>query len=267
MKTYLSFFRMRFIHSLQYRAAALAGMVTQFVWGFLEILLFRAFYQANAAAFPMTFQALAAYVWLQQAFLALFMTWFWESELFDSITSGNVVYELCRPIRLYHMWFVRGLAVRLSKAVLRCIPVLLVASLLPEPYGLTAPPDFTAFLWFFLSMILAWLLVTAFGMIIYMTVFFTISAQGIKMMATTVSEFLSGSVIPIPFLPDGIRQTVELLPFASMQNVPFRIYSGDLSGTAMERGLALQAVWLFIFIAVGLMMESRAMKRMVVQGG
>lgn len=267
MKKYTAFFRMRFIHGLQYRAAAMAGIVTQFVWGFMEILLFRAFYQADAGSFPMTFPALVNYIWLQQAFLALFMTWFWEAELFQSITSGNIAYELCRPVRIYHMWFVRGLSVRLSKTVLRCIPVLLIASLLPAPFSLTAPPDAATFFWFLLSMILAWLLVVAFGMIIYMTVFFTVSAQGVKMVASSLSEFLSGAVIPLPFLPDSIRQFVELLPFASMQNVPFRIYSGDLSGSAMIQGLSLQIFWLFVFLVTGLILESRAMKRMVIQGG
>ena len=36
MKKYLSFFRMRFLMGLQYRAAAAAGVVTQFTWGFME---------------------------------------------------------------------------------------------------------------------------------------------------------------------------------------------------------------------------------------
>ena len=77
MKKYLSFFRLRFLHGLQYRTAAVSGIVTQFVWGAMEILLFRAFYQADPTSFPMTFQALSTYVWLQQAFLALYMAWFW----------------------------------------------------------------------------------------------------------------------------------------------------------------------------------------------
>lgn len=34
MKKYLSFFRLRFVNGIQYRAAALAGIVTQFAWGF-----------------------------------------------------------------------------------------------------------------------------------------------------------------------------------------------------------------------------------------
>lgn len=87
------------------------------------------------------------------------------------------------------------------------------------------------------------------------------------MMVTSLSEFLSGAVIPLPFLPDGVRTIVELLPFASMQNVPFRIYSGDLSGAAMERSLMLQLIWLAALVIIGCFMESRALKRVVIQGG
>ncbi|WP_024296504.1 ABC transporter permease [Lacrimispora indolis] len=267
MKKYWSFFRIRFIHGLQYRAAALSGMVTQFVWGTMEILLFRAFYEAAPESFPMEFQALSTYVWLQQAFLALYMTWFWESELFDSITTGNVAYELCRPVRLYNMWFARGLAVRLSKAVLRCMPILLFAWLLPAPYGLALPGSFHTWFFTLLSMTLGFLFVVAFGMIVYMSVFYTISSQGIKLIVTSLSEFLSGSVIPLPFLPDGIREFVNLLPFASAQNVPFRIFGGDLKGQDMYASLFVQVFWLAMFLIIGRIMERNALKRVVFQGG
>ncbi len=267
MKKYLSFFRIRFIHGLQYRAAALSGMVTQFVWGTMEILLFRAFYEAAPDSFPMEFPALSTYVWMQQAFLALYMTWFWESELFESITTGNVAYELCRPVRLYNMWFTRGLAVRLSKAVLRCMPILLFAWLLPSPYGLTLPADLKTWFFTLLSMTLGLFFVVAFGMIIYMSVFYTISAQGIKSIVTSLSEFLSGAVIPIPFLPDGIRKLVSILPFASAQNVPFRIFGGDLAGPDMYISLIGQAFWLILFLIIGRFMEQYALKRIVIQGG
>ena len=43
MNKYQALFRIRFTNSLQYRSAAFAGMVTQFVWGMLEIFAFRAF--------------------------------------------------------------------------------------------------------------------------------------------------------------------------------------------------------------------------------
>jgi len=98
---------------LQYRTAAIAGMSTQFAWGFMEIMVFRAFYAADPAAFPMSFEATASYIWLQQAFLAVFAAWLLEPEIFDCITSGNVAYELCRPVNLYDMWLARSMAGRL----------------------------------------------------------------------------------------------------------------------------------------------------------
>ncbi len=267
MKKYWSFFRIRFIRGLQYRTAALSGMVTQFVWGSMEILLFRAFYQASPESFPMTFEALSTYVWLQQAFLALYMVWFWESELFNSVTTGDVAYELCRPVRLYDMWFVRGLAVRLSKAVLRCMPILIVSWFLPAPYGLTLPGDVKTWAITILSMTLGLLLIVAFNMIIYMSVFYTVSPQGIKLFVTSLAEFLSGSVIPLPFLPDHVRTIVEFLPFASAQNVPFRIFAGDITGPDLTISILKQTFWLFSFVLIGRYLEKRALKRVVIQGG
>ena len=134
MRPYLSFFRIRFTAGLQYGAAAWASISTQFAWGGMTLLLYRAFYEADAAAFPMPFSSLASYIWLQQALLALFMSWYFDDEILGSVVSGGVVYELCRPCDLYAMWFVKNVAVRLSRAVLRCAPILVFAAFLPAPY-------------------------------------------------------------------------------------------------------------------------------------
>lgn len=72
MKKYLSFFQLRFTMGLQYRTAALAGVITHFAWGGMQVMMYRAFYRTDAAAFPMSLSATSSYVWLQQAFLAFF---------------------------------------------------------------------------------------------------------------------------------------------------------------------------------------------------
>ena len=198
MKKYLSFFRLRLNMGMQYRTAAVAGMVTQFVWGIMEVLAMRAFYESDPTAFPMTLPAACSYVWLQQAFLALFMGWIMENEIFSSILDGNIAYELVRPIRIYPMWYARSLANRLSKAALRCVPILLIALLVPAPYGLSAPAGAKSFLWFLCTMLLGVLVTVAFTMLIYMLSFFTLSPDGLRIVFMSVIEFCQGAILPCP---------------------------------------------------------------------
>ncbi len=267
MKKYIAFFRLRFSMGLQYRTAALAGMTTQFFWGTMEILMFRAFYRTDPDAFPMTLQATCAYVWLQQAFLALFMAWLIDHDILDSIVNGNIAYELCRPVNIYNMWFSRNLAKRFSSAVLRCMPILALAVFVPAPYGLMLPAGPMAFFLFLLTLLLGVCVTVAFCMLIYMLSFFTISPAGLCTVAVSTVEFFSGAIIPLPFLPGGIRELFELLPFASMQNVPLRIYSGDLNGNDMACAILLQIFWLFALVSLGKLLDALAMKKITVQGG
>lgn len=267
MRQYGSFFRIRFINGLQYRAAALAGVSTQFAWGFLLILLFQAFYKADPAAFPMTMPQLAAYIWMQQAFLALFMPWVTEKDIVETIINGNIAYELVRPTDLYTMWLAKGSASRLASTVLRCMPILLVAVFLPEPFRLTAPPTWQAALLFGLTTAMGFGVVVCFTMLMYVTAFYTLSWTGVRTLAISTSELLSGSLIPLPFFPDGVRQVVEALPFAAMQNIPLRVYSGQLAGPELGRAVALQAFWLIALFLIGKLLTQRALRRVIVQGG
>ena len=267
MKKYFSFFRLRFAMGLQYRAAALAGIVTQFAWGFMEIMVFHGFYRADASAFPISFSATVSYVWLQQAFLALSAVWMLENEIFDSIVDGNIAYELCRPVNIYNMWYSRNTANRLSRAVLRCFPVLLVAALVPAPYGMNGPASPGHFLLFLITLLLGLAVTVSFNMLIYMLTFFTISPQGLRIFFMSTMEFFSGAVIPLPFFPDKLRQVMELLPFASMQNVALRVYSGSMNGGEMRRAVFLQVFWLIVVTGAGKLLCRVAEKRITVQGG
>jgi ABC-2 type transport system permease protein len=205
--------------------------------------------------------------WLQQSFLALFMAWFFDNEIFDSISSGNVAYELCRPTGLYEMWFVRSLSSRIYRVVLRCSPILIVAAFLPAPYGISLPVDIMAFFLFILSLALGSFLMVSINMLIYASTFYTISPMGIRILSVSIFELFSGAIIPLPFLPDNVHRIFNLLPFASTQNTPFLIYNGYLSGKSVFHALLLQIAWLFTFVLFGKLLFRDALKKVVVQGG
>ncbi len=267
MKQYFSFFRIRFAAGLQYRTAAWAGISTQFFWGMMNLLMYRAFYRSGTNVFPMAFEQLTSYIWLQQAFLAMFMTWFYDNEIFSHITSGSIAYELSRPCDLYNMWFVKNMAIRLSRVVLRCFPILLVVACLPAPYGIRLPADLAAFGMFILSMLLGFLVLVAFNMLVYISAFYTISPMGIRILVTSVLEFLSGAVIPIPFFPQWLQPVMYALPFGSMQNTPFLIYIGHLSTGEGWQAILLQVAWLLALTLIGRCIMKHALKKVVVQGG
>ena len=111
MKKYWAIFRMRFINNLQYRTAALAGLATNFAWGFMLILSFNALYRANPAGFPMEFSQMVSYIWIQQALLLLFAGWFRLRAVDDGIIEGMIAYELVRPVDLYGRWLCQNIAV------------------------------------------------------------------------------------------------------------------------------------------------------------
>ena len=267
MKKYWSFFRMKLMAGLQYRSAALAGMSTQFVWGAMEILLYRAFWLEHPERFPMGMEALSSYIWLQQAFLTLFALWSWEFDILESVKTGAVSYELLRPADTYGMWMARSVGSRLSRAALRMVPVILVSSLIPAPWGLRLPASPAAFGLFLLSSVLMVLVVCAYSLLVYALTFYLTDPNGIMVLSVAAADLLGGAVVPLPFLPEGFRRFAELTPFASMQNVPLRIFSGDIPLAEAPAVMGLQLFWIVVLISAGFLLTRKGLRRAVILGG
>lgn len=267
MRQYLSFFRITFRAGLQYRTAALAGCTTQVVWGLLEVFLFRAFYLSSPEKMPMDMQALSSYIWIQQATLALWNIYMWDQNQFEAVKTGSVAYELVRPTDLYAMWAASNAAKRLSRVSLRFIPVLIVGIMLPAPYGLRVTIGFGAFCCFVVSMgMLLWLCV-GIGMLCYSMTFYMTDYRGIISFLPAVCEIFSGDLIPLPFFPPTLRRFAELSPFGSLQNVPLRIFGGDIAGQAILNAMLLQLFWCLCITGIGYYLMYSGMRRAVIAGG
>jgi ABC-2 type transport system permease protein len=264
---------MRLIAGMQYRAAAWAGVATQFFWGAMQLIVFYAFYRSaglartEGQAGPLSFRALADLIWLRQAFLALVMLWATDNELLEIIASGNVAYELCRPLSLYAFWFARILAYRISRTLLRCFPILIICSFLPEPYGFHLPPDPMAALCFIPAIVMAALLATALSIFSCLITFTCLSPYAGRIFLGVTGEFLMGAVIPIPFMPPEMGRIVGFLPFRYTADFPFRVWSGDIAGAGALAGLGAQFLWLAALTGLGAWGFRAALRRVVVQGG
>lgn len=267
MRAYWSVSKLRFVMGLQYRAAAFAGIATQIFFGFVFIMVYAAFYRFGNQAQPMSLQEVVTYVWLQQMFLSLVHLYFRDPDIFQLITGGNIAYELCRPCGLYGFWYAKLLSTRVSAALLRLIPQLLVLPLIPEPYGLTLPPSPAAFVLFTVSLLLGLLVVCTISMLIYISIFWTMSPTGSLLMVSTAGEFFSGIILPVPLMPDWMQSAAYALPFRWTVDFPFRVYTGDIPAAQALTGIGIQIIWLAVLAGLGIFLLQRALRQVVIQGG
>ncbi|MFD2114414.1 ABC transporter permease [Paenibacillus yanchengensis] len=267
MKVYLAVWRMNFMNGLQYRAAAVAGLLTQIFFGFVFIMVYAAFYKSSSAKQPMNWQQVVSYVWLTQIFLSLIVFWVRNMQLFQLITDGNLAYELTRPVAIYPLWYMRLLGERMINALLRSVLIIPIVLFLPEKYRLQMPDSTTHFLLFIVALTISTLLVVAISMYIYISVFWTMNPTGSMLIIAIIAEFLAGLIIPVPLMPSWLQQLTYLLPFRFTADFPFRIYSGHIGIPEALIGVGIQLLWLVFIVITGYWLMKKALRQVVIQGG
>lgn len=271
LRAYRSVFGARFRTLLQYRAAAWAGFGTQTFFGLVRVMIYTGFYTSTAEAMPFSFQQMMSYVWLGQCLFAL-IPFRHDPELGLMIRNGNIAYELVRPVGLYGYWFARAVAERTAPTLLRALPMAVVAAGVfrlvgAEPWALGAPVSLAAAGVFVLSITAAVLLACSLSLLTSLSLFWTISGEGVGTLLPVVVWSLSGIVLPIPFFPQWMQRIFLVLPFRGLMDVPVQIYIGSMTPVAGLAEVGVQLAWVCALVIAGRTLLARALRRVVVQGG
>src|SRR5262245_34899791 len=231
---------------LQYRVAAVAGLVTQIFWGVVRMMILEGFYGASTLPQPITVEQALTYIWLGQGFFRM-IPWTADQETIQKVRDGSVAYDLLRPIDLYWSWYCRALAMLSAPTLLRAAPLLTIAFLF---FGLRGPASFTHFLAWMLAMILGLLLSASLVTMFSIVLFWTISGEGVAKLLPAAVWISSGILIPLPLLPDSLRTLLELLPTSGVIDTPFRIYMGQYAPEQFAWHLSLQVFWIVVLISL-----------------
>ncbi|MCC7203607.1 MAG: hypothetical protein IT441_00875 [Phycisphaeraceae bacterium] len=271
MTAYWAILSARFRMLLQYRAAALAGLFCQVIFGLIAIMVYEAFYASTERRPPMTFSQLVGYVWLGQAMLGM-LPWRPDGEVQGIIRSGAVAYELLRPMDLYSLWYSRAVALRVAPTLLRAAPMFLLAMFgLPllglGEWALTAPASWAAAGAWIVAMAAALLLSCAVTMLINISLIPSAGSDGVSIVLMAAVTFFSGMVIPLPLFPDWLRPLLEATPFAGLMDTPFRLYTGHYPPSATMELIVRQLLWTLALILLGRWLLACSMRKLVIQGG
>ena len=190
-----------------------------------------------------------------------------DGDLLDKIRTGNIAYDLCRPLQLYGYYYSRIMAQKLLGSLLRAAPMLIFAALLPEGWGIAAPVSLPAFFAAVLGLFLGLLCMCALENVTMGFTMRTLDSRGMQAMLNLLMMILSGNILPLTLFPDSWQRVITALPYAQLLDAPIRLYTGERALTDAPGVLMMQAAWAAAIVGLGLLLWRSNQKRLVLQGG
>lgn len=245
-----------------YRQATMAGAATNTVFGFLRCYAI----QASAAAAGGTIAGyrcpqLATFVWASQGMLATVNLW-GGFEQGERIRSGDVVSDLLRPID--PVWQLLAVDVgRMGHALLTRFTVPVVTGALA--FDLYLPRHWATYPLFAVSLVAATGICFGCQHIVVAATYWLLDVRGPRMLWTLLSGLLSGLLFPLWFLPEPVAKLLIYgTPVPSILQTPMDLL---IERRPAGPALAVQLGWLVAVLAAARLVQRRADRKLVVQGG
>jgi ABC-2 type transport system permease protein len=120
---------------------------------------------------------------------------------------------------------------------------------------------------FVLALVLAWLVAFNLSYAMALLALWTErikSADGWNYMALAV---LGGQVFPLDLLPSGLARIVEMTPYPWIIGFPVTLAADDVASAGIARGLAMQLLWIAIFVVLHRVLWRCGIRRFGAVGG
>ncbi|MEE6260502.1 ABC transporter permease [Plantactinospora sonchi] len=248
-----------------YRQATLAGAFTNTVFGFLRCYVLLAVAGgAGGVAAGYTPAQLATFVWVGQGLLAVVLLWGW-TDLADRIRTGDVASDLLRPVHPV----VSYLAVDLGRAgyalLTRFLPPVLTGLVF---FDLALPTRWPTLPLFVLSVVLAVVICFGCRYLVNATAYWLYDVRGPMILWTLGSGVLAGLYFPLRFLPDWVTVPLWLAtPFPSLLQTPLDVVVERDPQPVQAALVVVQLAWAALILLACQVVQRRAERRLVVQGG
>lgn len=263
VRIYLELAQRSFRQQFAYRAATLAGLFTNSIFGVLLASVYMALYAnqpdgTSVGGFDV--QQTITYVWIGQALIMPVFLWGWW-QIVETIRTGAVVTDLLKPVDYFTYWLSRDLGRAAAHMIVRMVPTLIIGALLMD---LVYPDSAARWAAFLLSVPGAIVVSFCFRYMMNLWGFWLLDSRGLNNIIFVVVGLFSGHLLPISWYPSAMRAIVNLLPFRSMIMTPVEIWLGQVSIT---QGLLMQAFWAVVMTILARALTRVAERKVVVQGG
>ncbi len=247
-----------------YRQATVAGAFTNTVFGFVRCYVLLSLVDAGGRVAGYDRAQLATFVFVGQGMIAVVNFW-GAADLADRVRTGDVVADLLRPLDLMATHLATDLG-RAGFALLTRFVAPVLAGLLAFDFYL--PEHLSTVGLFAVSLLAAVLVCSACRYLVNLTAFWLLDIRGVRQLWLIASGAGSGLLFPLPLLPDWLATALWLAtPFPALLQAPLDVLVER--GGAGHAGLLIagQLAWLAVVFALGRVVQRRALRRLVIQGG
>ncbi|MER6389935.1 ABC transporter permease [Streptomyces sp. NPDC059382] len=250
-----------------YGTATAAGVFTNTVFGFIVAYTYTALWGERPGLGGYDQAEALTFVWVSQSLLAAgaLIGGGFQEEIQERVRTGDIAVDLYRPADLQMWWLASDLGRAAFQLLGRGVLPIVAGAL---AFRLALPTDPWRWALFTVSVTLG--LVVGFGVryLLGLAAFWLMDGAGINLMATVVSIFCSGMLLPLTIFPGAFGEFVRALPWAAMLQVPMDVLLGKHSGAGDAAGaLGFQVFWAVVLLGLGRLVQSAATRKVVVQGG
>jgi ABC-2 type transport system permease protein len=239
-------FRTTFASFVQYRASIFIWTIDRILEPLIYLVVWSAVARARSGDVGgFDTGAFAAYFIVMMLVSQATYTWvMYEYEY--KIRHGSLSFALLRPIHPIHTDLVDNISSKLIT-----FPLMLAAA---AALVLLFKPSFSPPLWaaalFVPALILAFAVKFVVEWTLALSAFWTTRVSAVNQGYFVAALFLSGQMAPLSLLPQSLQVAASLLPFRWMISFPVELLLGRLDLTQAVVGLAAQAVWLALGLAL-----------------
>ncbi|MFV2195592.1 ABC transporter permease [Nocardiopsis sp. LOL_012] len=266
MRVYPAVFALGLRRYSAYRAATFAGLLTNCVFGAINALVLLALFAVRPEINGYDSGDAVTQVFVAQALIAAVAVMGPPLDLDERVRSGAVATDLLRPVSLTAWWLFDDLGRAAFQLLFRSVPTFCVGAVL---FDLRLPDG--ALRWTAVLASFALAVVVSFGLryLYALSGFWLLDTRGVWAVAGLLGPVAAGMLLPLPLFPAAVGEVLRLLPWASTVQVPADVLLGKdtLPGGGVPGGLAVQAAWAVVLLALGAWTATRATRRVVVQGG
>lgn len=262
MTPYLAFSKKSFMQKSAYRFDHFMGILNTLIRIFIFFGIYKELYGSNTEVDGITMSMVTTNFVLSMGLEAVFYVN--DFYLPDKIGNGSIATELLLPISFKGRMIADNMGNAVFKLVYHFVPALIVSAL---TMGIEKPHSVSMFLLFIISAFLGYGVLWTISFVVQVLSFWLINVWSIVTIKNVFVNVLSGSMIPLWFMPEWMSGIVEYSPFSSIYFTPVQIYLGQLSYEDIAYKCGLQLVWIGIIYMIGNLLWAKGKKKLVVQGG